>query len=204
MASRAAVTSFVSNLYGSFLYFVAKFIVSFFWLIGEMMNLRMLQNYWRSMLTQLGEKRSFATSSIPKMKPSTIHVSSLSHKEKKLLDKVDTKAHRMKAENAPIYMVFGLVAAAVTIAIHTAKQQLVHSPVVNFRKTKRESVPEVEDPDAVICSADKFINKSFLRKVAHVQDDTRTLHDSSRPNPFTAPRKAETLKSVGVEPKGHY
>lgn len=92
----------------------------------------------------------------------------------------------MKAENAPIYMVFGLVAAAVAIAIHTAKQQLVHSPVVNFRKTKRESVPEVEDPDAVISSADKFINKSFLRKVAHVQDDTRTLHDPSRPNPFTA------------------
>jgi hypothetical protein len=92
MASRAAVTSFISNLYGSFPYFVAKFIVFFFWLIGEMMNLRCaLQNYWRSMLTQLGEKRSFATSSIPKMKPSTIHVSSLSHKEKKLLDKVDTK-----------------------------------------------------------------------------------------------------------------
>ncbi|PRQ39740.1 hypothetical protein RchiOBHm_Chr4g0428531 [Rosa chinensis] len=161
-------------------------------------------NYCRSLLTQLGEKRSFATSTIPNMKPATAHVSSLSDKEQKILDKVEKRAALMKAENAPIWIVAGMVGAAVLIAIHTAKQQLVHSPVVNFRKTKRESVPEVDDPDAVVGSADKFISKSFLRKVAHIQDNTNTVHDPSRPNPFTAPRKAETLKSVGVEPSSRY
>ena len=44
---------------------------------------------------------------------------------------------------------------------------------------------EVEYPDAVISSADKFVNKSFLRKVAHIQDANPTLPDPIRPNPFT-------------------
>lgn len=46
-------------------------------------------------------------------------------------------------------------------------------------------MPEVDDPDAVISSADKFVNKSFLRKVAYIQDTNSTLPDPVRPNPFT-------------------
>lgn len=91
----------------------------------------------------------------------------------------------MKGEYAPIYIVMGMVAVAVSIGTHTAKQQLLHSPVVNLNKKKRESIPEVEDPDTVITSADKFINKSFLRKVAHIQNDTKTLPDPVHPDPFT-------------------
>jgi len=91
----------------------------------------------------------------------------------------------MKGEYAPIYIVMGMVAVVVSIATHTAKQQLLHSPMVNCSKKKRESIPEVEDPDTVITSADKFINKSFLRKVAHIQSDTKTLSDPVHPDPFT-------------------
>ncbi|XP_038906484.1 uncharacterized protein LOC120092464 [Benincasa hispida] len=106
----------------------------------------------------------------------------------------------MKGEYAPIYIVVGMVAVAVSIGTHTAKQQLLHSPVVNFSKKKRESIPEVDDPDTIINSANKFINKSFLRKVAHIQEDTKTLPDPVHPNPFTRPRNAETLKTAGVDP----
>ncbi|KAL6190699.1 hypothetical protein ACLB2K_037093 [Fragaria x ananassa] len=160
-----------------------------------------LANYCRSVVTQLGENRSFATSSIPKMKPATVPISSLSDTEKKLLDKLERRAVLMRGELAPIWILAGMLMAAVGMAGHSAKQQLVHAPAVNVRKSKRESVPEVEDPDAVVGSADKFINKSFLRKVAHSQDASKAVHDPSRPIPFTAPRKAETLKSVGVEPR---
>ena len=91
----------------------------------------------------------------------------------------------MKLEFAPIYMVMGMVVVAVTIATHTAKQQLMHAPAVNINKKKRETMPEVDDPDGVISSADKFVNKSFLRKLAHIQDNNATLPDPARPNPFT-------------------
>ncbi|XP_057981270.1 uncharacterized protein LOC131166711 [Malania oleifera] len=101
---------------------------------------------------------------------------------------------------APMYMMLGMVLVAVTIGAHTAKQQLVHSPTVQVSKKKRECVPEVEEPDLVVDSADKFINKSFLRKIAHIQENNHTLPDTTRVDPFTRPREAETLKSVGVNP----
>jgi hypothetical protein len=91
----------------------------------------------------------------------------------------------MKAEFAPIYMVMGMVVVAVSIATHTAKQQLMHSPTVHVSKKRRESLPEVEDPDGVLSSADKFVNKSFLRKVSHIQDSKPTLPDPVLPDPFT-------------------
>ncbi|XP_022892161.1 uncharacterized protein LOC111407057 [Olea europaea var. sylvestris] len=108
------------------------------------------------------------------------------------------KKMAMSASFAPVWMVFGMVVVATTIGIHTAKQQLCHSPSVQLTKKKRECVPEVEIPDVVTVSGSKFINKSFLRKVAHIQDDKRTLNDHVRPDPFTSSRDNETLKSVGV------
>lgn len=91
----------------------------------------------------------------------------------------------MRSEYAPLGMVLAMVLVAMMMGTHTAKQQLVHSPGVKVSKKKRETVPEVEDPDGVISSADKFLNKSFLRKVAHIQEDTRTIPDPVRANPYT-------------------
>ncbi|KAL6572426.1 hypothetical protein OROMI_013384 [Orobanche minor] len=64
----------------------------------------------------------------------------------------------------------GMVSVACLIGIHTAKQQLLHSPSVQLTKKRRECIPEVDSPEAVIQSADKFMSKSFLRKVGHIQD----------------------------------
>ncbi|KAB1201688.1 hypothetical protein CJ030_MR7G000337 [Morella rubra] len=151
---------------------------------------------WRSMLMRLGGSRSFASSTIPKMRQfaPTVDAARASNLGSRIA---------LKGEFAPIYMVLGMVLLAVTIGTHTAKQQLMHSPTVYLNKKRRESIPEVEDPDRVISSADKFVNNSFLRKLAHIQDNTRTLPDPSRPDPYTRSRNAETLKSAGVDPAGH-
>ncbi|KAL9668506.1 hypothetical protein QQ045_006040 [Rhodiola kirilowii] len=106
-----------------------------------------------------------------------------------------------KADYAPIYMVMGMVLVAVSIGVHTAKQQIMHSPAVKVSKKKRESMWEVDDPDVTVSSADKFISNSFLRKVAHIQESEHP--DPSRGNPFTSPRHSESLKSVGVDPRFH-
>lgn len=91
-----------------------------------------------------------------------------------------------KGEYAPVYIVMGFVLAAIAMATHTAKQQLMHFPSISISKKKRETLREMDDPDNSIHSADKFINNSFLRKLAHIQNENPTSHnDPSQPNPFT-------------------
>lgn len=83
----------------------------------------------------------------------------------------------------PIAMIGGMVLAAVILGVHSVKQQFFHSPSVQVTKTKRECMPEVDYPDAVIKSADKFQNKSFLRKIGHIQDKEYTNY--TQVNPFS-------------------
>ncbi|KAI4317880.1 hypothetical protein L6164_025711 [Bauhinia variegata] len=140
--------------------------------------------------------RSIVTSTIPKKKPMTSGVDAHAvHPPPGLKQAI------MKAELAPVWIIFGMVGVAVTIAMHTGYQQLRRSPAVHLNKKKRESLQEVDNPDGTIACADKFINNSFLRKVAHIQDHHTTLDDPVHPNPFTRPRNAETLKSVGINPR---
>ncbi|XXG78229.1 hypothetical protein AAC387_Pa08g2214 [Persea americana] len=70
----------------------------------------------------------------------------------------------------PVYMTAIMVVIVFAIAGHTAKQQMVHAPSVHFNKKRRETMPEVELPDSVASNGQKFISKSFLRKVAHLKD----------------------------------
>ncbi|XP_061354601.1 uncharacterized protein LOC133299175 [Gastrolobium bilobum] len=152
---------------------------------------------WQLTLTQLGGagRRSFATSTIPKLKPMS-PVIDAAHHDAHSTSRMST----LKAELAPVYIVCGMVGVALAIGTHTAFQQLTRSPTVHVNKKRRESMPEVYDPDRTINSANKFINGSFFRKVSHIQENKATLHDPVHPNPFTRPRTAETLKTVGIEP----
>lgn len=90
----------------------------------------------------------------------------------------------IKGDFAPVVVVLGTILVAVSIGVHTAKQQLVYSPSVRVNKKRRESVPEVDDPDHVVGGSEKFIDKSFLRKVAHIQDH-HIVSDPARLNPYT-------------------
>ena len=90
----------------------------------------------------------------------------------------------LKFELAPLYVLLGMVGAGVIIGIHTVKQQLMHSPTVRVNKKRRVSLPEIEDPELIINNSDKFVNKSFLRKVAHIQDRKPVLPDPTRVDPY--------------------
>ncbi|KAF5746362.1 NADH-ubiquinone reductase complex 1 MLRQ subunit [Tripterygium wilfordii] len=148
------------------------------------------------MAASLGGTRSFASSTAPKMKHFTPSAAA---------DAATHAGHHYNkfaiiGEFAPVYVVLGMVVVALSIGGHTAKQQLVNSPSVHVSKKRRGSFPEAADPERSLAKADKFVNKSFLRKVGHIQERNPVLADTSRPDPFTRPRNAETLKSVGVEP----
>ncbi|KAI7979660.1 hypothetical protein LOK49_Contig281G00003 [Camellia lanceoleosa] len=155
------------------------------------------RHYWRSILVAngTGGARSFASSTTPKMKhfnPTADSVHSHQPPPK-------SRMAALKGDFVPIAVVFGLVAVALAIGVHTAKQQLFHSPAVQISKKRRESIQEVEDPDYVMVDSNKFLNKSFLRKVAHIQDHDPTRTNPARPNIYTRSKEVESLKSVGAK-----
>lgn len=69
-----------------------------------------------------------------------------------------------------MYVALGLIEISMGFVAHTATHQLKRSPNVSVKKSRRETVPEVAEPDNVLNDSDSFIKKSFFRKVAHVQD----------------------------------
>ncbi|XP_074319180.1 uncharacterized protein LOC141656252 [Silene latifolia] len=106
------------------------------------------------------------------------------------------KSFWMTASAAPIWMVGGLVVIAAGIAVHTGKQQLLHNPSVYVNK-KRRALPEVEEATRAVKSGGKMVDKSFLRKVAHIQDESSsTLPPTHTGNIYTRSREAETLDSI--------
>ncbi|OVA09716.1 hypothetical protein BVC80_9101g254 [Macleaya cordata] len=161
--------------------------------------------YWRTMLKRMEGNRMFATSTIPKMKPALAATADHSHQ---LHPNYKTKGFAgaaLKGDYAPIYVTMGMVVLAMAFGVHTAKQQLRYSPSVHISKKKRETIPEVDDPDHTMEEADKFINKSFLRKVGHIQGRSHsTIPDPIRGDIFTRPRQVESLKSVGVGPSSSH
>ncbi|OVA17339.1 hypothetical protein BVC80_1837g147 [Macleaya cordata] len=74
----------------------------------------------------------------------------------------------MEGEFVPVYVLTGLIVVAGIIGLHTANQQLRYNPAVRLNKKKRETLPEVVDPDHVVEESENFIKKSFFRKVAHL------------------------------------
>ncbi|XP_058195484.1 uncharacterized protein LOC131311881 [Rhododendron vialii] len=158
------------------------------------MAFRAARQHWRSLVAN--GNRPFASSTTPKMKlfsPTADSIPSDHHHK---------ASAAIKGDFAPVVVVLGTILVAVSIGVHTAKQQLVHSPSVRVNKKRRESVPEVDDPDHVVGGSEKFIDKSFLRKVAHIQDH-HIISDPARHNPYTRSREIESLKSVGAQRRGH-
>ncbi|KAI3720481.1 hypothetical protein L6452_21399 [Arctium lappa] len=111
---------------------------------------------------------------------------------------------KSRADLFPIYILFGFTGGAVFLAVKSVTQQLFHHPGVHVNKTNRSMVPEVDTPDTALASGDKFITKSVLRKVAHIQqrDDIIPV-DRRTPDIYKSRRSDDstTLKTVGVEPR---
>ncbi|EOY22680.1 Uncharacterized protein TCM_014781 isoform 2 [Theobroma cacao] len=154
--------------------------------------------YLKQLANRLGGDATYATSTAPKMK-SYAPTADFGYGQ-------DVKPQKqVRGDFVPVYVAIGMIALSVTLGLKTALHQLKNSPQVRVNKKRRETLPEVEEPDRVLDEADKFLKQSFFRKVTHFQenDSAYAFHDSTRRDIFThgpTPR-AETLKSVGVDPK---
>ncbi|XP_060192978.1 uncharacterized protein LOC132622361 [Lycium barbarum] len=98
-----------------------------------------------------------------------------------------------------------MIALQMSLGLETIVHQLRRSPNVRVKKSRREIVAEVEEPDLVLEEADKFLKKSWFRHIAHIQDfdDQSVMHDPMRGDVLARKPRAVTLKSVGVDPNPH-
>lgn len=157
--------------------------------------------YWKSIASRLSGTATYATSTPPKLKsyaPTADQFGHHYHQESK-------HGKKVRGDFVPVYVAIGMIAVSISLGLYTAKHQVLYAPNVRVRKKTRETIPEVVDPDKVVDEADKFIKKSFFRKVAHVQEfdhyGLEYLPDSTRKDAFARKPRAETLKDVGVDPK---
>lgn len=154
--------------------------------------------YWKSMVSRLGgQSPTFATSTTPKMKSFALP-----------LDLGDVKDARpggappLKGDFVPVYVALGLIAMSASLGLYTAMHQLSRAPNVRVKKSMRETIPEVVVPELTVEEGDKFIKKSWFRKLAHIQEkDEAIVPDHFNCDILVKPPKAETLKDVGVDPK---
>ncbi|KAK9044994.1 hypothetical protein V6N11_058884 [Hibiscus sabdariffa] len=151
----------------------------------------------KQLTNHLRGKATYATSTPPKLK-SYAPAADFGH---------PGSPKKVKGDFVAVYIAVGMIALSTSLGLFTAVQQLKNSPHVRLNKKRRESLPEVEEPERVLDEADKFVKQSFFRKVAHVQksDDDYAIDDPTRADMFAVADKptyrAETLKSVGVDPK---
>ncbi|KAJ0988718.1 hypothetical protein J5N97_007074 [Dioscorea zingiberensis] len=150
---------------------------------------------WRSV--RVGFARSMTSATAPRMKPLTSTASDFAGNHNR-----GSFSKALKADFVPVYVTLGFVLLAMTFAAHTAKQQIVYAPGVRVNKKRRETMAEVVEPDRVEAEADRFINKSIFRRVAHVQDFDAVrsgVSDPTRGPVVNKTRRVESLKSVGVD-----
>ncbi|KAL2342839.1 hypothetical protein Fmac_004124 [Flemingia macrophylla] len=109
-----------------------------------------------------------------------------------------------KGDFVPIYVAIGMIALSAGLGAHTAWQQLRNSPGVRVKKRRRETVPEVVEPEHVAEESEKLMKQSFFRKVAHVQErsypDHHQIPNPIRTDAYAYTPRIDTLKSVGVDP----
>ncbi|XVF54807.1 hypothetical protein PTKIN_Ptkin05aG0211400 [Pterospermum kingtungense] len=159
-----------------------------------------LTGYMKQIIAStLRGKATYATSTPPKLTP----YSPTANFGRYTQDAKPPK--KVRGDFVPIYVAIGMIALSTMLGLHTAMQQLKNSPQVRVNKKRRETLPEVEEPDRVLDEVDKLMKQSFFRKVAHVQEDRDvdfTVDDPAvRSDIFVHKPQAETLKSVGVNPK---
>ncbi|KAG9152453.1 hypothetical protein Leryth_015834 [Lithospermum erythrorhizon] len=161
------------------------------------MALRSSSNYLKSMVHRLRGSASYATSTSPKMKG----FASASN----FIKSPDFKARVKKGDFVPVSVALGMIMLSTSFGIHTAMQQLKRSPNVYVKKSRRETIPEVVEPEQVMEDSEKFIKKSLFRKVAHIQDPKKfeTIPNPIRGNILDKKNHVESLKDIGFDPKLH-
>ncbi|XP_073128807.1 uncharacterized protein [Henckelia pumila] len=124
--------------------------------------------YWKLMSNELRGRSSFATSTSPKLKAFSIDSPHLAQPSPGFI-----KSKLPKGDFFPVCVALGMITLSASFAAYTALHQLGRAPNVSVRKSRRETVPEVTDPENVAEAAEKFVKQSFFRKVAHIQGSGR-------------------------------
>ncbi|KAJ4837613.1 hypothetical protein Tsubulata_039302 [Turnera subulata] len=158
--------------------------------------------YWKSMAARLKGNATYATSTSPKMKPYAPTADNMGN-----LKQENRMKKMMKGDYVPVYVVLGMIAVSLSLGLYTVNHQLFHSPNVRVKKKTRETLPELEEPEKVVDEADKFVKKSFFRKVAHVQDfdgGMQNIRNPAHKDVYAHDKpRYETLSSVGVDAKNN-
>ncbi|KAK6153854.1 hypothetical protein DH2020_013493 [Rehmannia glutinosa] len=141
---------------------------------------------------------NFTTCASPKLKAYTPTADHLLHESPGGI-----KSKLPKGDLVPVCVALGMIALSTSFGVYTALHQLGRAPNVFVKKSRRETIPEVVEPERTVEQAERFVKQSFFRKVAHIQDSDR---QEIMPNPirgdvFTRPLHVETLKDIGVDPK---
>ncbi|XP_030548480.2 uncharacterized protein LOC115753802 [Rhodamnia argentea] len=139
---------------------------------------------------------SYATATAPKLKAYAPSAAGD-------IGRAERRAGKPWGEYVPVCVAVGMILLSVTLGLHTAKQHIMYSPMVRVNKSRRETVPEVVEPERVVEESENFLTRSFFRKLAHVQDivtGEAVDPDPIRKDAFAHRPKAETLRSVSVKP----
>ncbi|CAK9163198.1 unnamed protein product [Ilex paraguariensis] len=159
-------------------------------------------NYLKSMVSRLRGSYTFTTSTPPNTKAAYAAPIPMAPD---VGPSQDAKLpRRSKGDLVPVYVALGMIVTSMSFGIYTGLLQVKYAPNVFVKKSRRETLPEVVEPEHVVDESTKFINKSFFRKVAHIQESNRqqVMSDPIRGDVFARLQpRAETLKSVGVDPK---
>lgn len=118
------------------------------------------------MTALLTRNRNIATST-QKMEA---YPSSRSLRRKSLKEELLPKGKPIR-DYVPISVALGMIGLSLTFGLLTAKQQLLYAPDVHVNKSRRETLPEVMEPEDVARESEEFVKKSFFRKVARIQEE---------------------------------
>ncbi|KAK9995243.1 hypothetical protein SO802_019929 [Lithocarpus litseifolius] len=140
-----------------------------------------------------GGRATYATSTSPKLK-AFAPTADFAHDG-------STSSVAGKGDFVPVYVAIGMITLSMGLGIYTATQHLVNDPTVRVNKKRRETIPEVVEPERVVNEAERFVKKSLFRKVAHIQEFNHVIPaDTIRKDIYAHRPRVETLQSVGIDP----
>ncbi|KAL3512044.1 hypothetical protein ACH5RR_024761 [Cinchona calisaya] len=155
-------------------------------------------SYLKSRVSRIRGTSNCTTSTGPKLTPFAPTLDYLSQHQ-------DIKARAKRGDFVPMFVAIGMIALSTSFGIYTATKELRNAPSVYVKKSRRETLPEVVEPEHVLEESEKFIKNSFFRKIAHIKDKTReqVILDPTRKDILSRPLRAETVKDIGVDPIPH-
>ncbi|XP_031490760.1 uncharacterized protein LOC116257887 isoform X2 [Nymphaea colorata] len=140
-------------------------------------------SYWRAIISRIQGKLSWGRGTTA---PQMSTYASPAHRVS-LLHKLETGLKHMNGEFTPVAAAFGMILLAASLGLYTARHQLLYAPNVSVDKRRRETIPEVKEPDDVAQTSYAFFSNSFFRRLAHLQGPRRgqVLPHPIRGDPFS-------------------